>query len=826
MARVTQQLNRINGTAAPSWNVTPLPAAGNCVLVFWFSWATVAHTHDSLADNKGSTVTRVTTGTLQFGSGTDRGAGSLWIIENAGTITGTWTFTGAVSTAADNAFEVIEYTNVPTSSVVDQVVQSAPASTASPSATLPATGTAYDTIVAGFNYLATTTTITEDVDNLPGNVGENEDNSTGVAINVSERFVGATGTYTANWALGAARVGGIIAVALKESAARPFLRSYGTGAAAASGNVTPTVGTHSANDILLCVIHSSDNVASTMPAGWAVVPASGTGGEALEANNTTAMRATVFWKRTAGGESNPLVTHTAGGPIAARIYAFGGVNTSGTPFSNTRLSPNAASATVTADAIVPAAANDLAVFTIHYEDDPTTCSEPVGWHDAGLPFTTALGTDAMIHLFFRPVASTASLTPSTVVSGGTFANSVNAGTTITLPKAATGGAALAGQADGTSTAAASALTLTHALAGASTGASTAAVTTLRLDHPLAGAATGTSTASAAALGLTHPLAGASAGTSTAAAPALTQTQPLAGVSGGVSTATASALTLTQALAGTADGTSSASADLSAAAGGAVLAGQSDGTSSATGTALHLDHPLAAAATGDSTAAASALTLSHPLAGQSAGASTADATTLRLLHPLAATVAGDSTAAATALRLDHPLAGQADGVGTAAGSALTATQPLAGAADGTSSAAGSALTQTQPFAGSATGVSTAAGDLTAPGPFVVILVAPAEGASGVTAPATFRWTPVTDPSARNAHFRIEVAADGQLGIANEADATTMASPAGFEYESSPGTWTAFPVGGLAVADQGKDVRSVRAFTSANLDWRVAQYSLEP
>jgi len=439
MARVQDSQTRANGTSSLSTSLAALPASGNSIIAFIAGWSfTTPSAHNSVADNQGNSFTQIGT-TIEAVTGPSVWIRlSAWQLTNVGSTSGTYTVTATLSAASDCDIVAIELNNMVAASLVDQNTGTNGSST-TPSATLGSSTNAYDTILAGLTWTSASTA-TEDATNLPGLVREIEDNASGQALAVAERFVGATAAYTANWVLGTSRQWAVIAVALKEANARPWLRSVGTLGAGASGNVTPVLGTHAANDILLCVVHSSDNVDSAIssPAGWTEVGAYGTSGEALEANNTAAQRATVFWKRAASGaETDPTVAHTAGGSIVAQVYAFASCLVGSDPFSNTRLSANAASATVTFDSIVPAAASDLAVATVHYEDDPTTVSQPAGWNSAGPPATTALGNDSMVALLFQIVPSTSSLTPSTTVSGGTFANSVNVGTTMTLQKVST-----------------------------------------------------------------------------------------------------------------------------------------------------------------------------------------------------------------------------------------------------------------------------------------------------------------------------------------------------------------------------------------------------
>jgi hypothetical protein len=77
------------------------------------------------------------------------------------------------------------------------------------------------------------------------------------------------------------------------------------------------------NDILIVVVHSRDNVDATMQGDWT---------QKVEGNGNLTNRLEVFWKRTAGSESAPTVTHTLGLGAIAQMFAFRSSITSGDPF--------------------------------------------------------------------------------------------------------------------------------------------------------------------------------------------------------------------------------------------------------------------------------------------------------------------------------------------------------------------------------------------------------------------------------------------------------------------------------------------------------------
>ena len=111
-------------------------------------------------------------------------------------------------------------------------------------------------------------------------------------------------------------------------AARAAVAFVGCGAASAvgSGNMT-SVGIPSGiqnNDILITYVHTRDNVDSSMPADWT---------NNVAGNGNTTNRLEIFWKRTAGSESAPTVTHSGGNSSIATMCAFRGVDTADSPFN-------------------------------------------------------------------------------------------------------------------------------------------------------------------------------------------------------------------------------------------------------------------------------------------------------------------------------------------------------------------------------------------------------------------------------------------------------------------------------------------------------------
>ena len=98
----------------------------------------------------------------------------------------------------------------------------------------------------------------------------------------------------------------------------PALRAVGPLASANSGVVIPGLpaGT-AAGDFLLCVIESRDNVAHVMPASWTQIAVGNVGGH----------RSSLWRKIAVVGEVAPVVIHTGGSLILARIAGFTEVDT-------------------------------------------------------------------------------------------------------------------------------------------------------------------------------------------------------------------------------------------------------------------------------------------------------------------------------------------------------------------------------------------------------------------------------------------------------------------------------------------------------------------
>jgi hypothetical protein len=128
----------------------------------------------------------------------------------------------------------------------------------------------------------------------------------------------------------------------------------GAAATALSGNITPTLPAgFAADDILILVVYSVDNVVLSLPSGWT---------NKIETSNGATMLLTVAWCRATAGQSDPTVTHTAGSLIIGRVCGFRGASASGDPIEVSASQANATSTTVTAPTISTLSANAMVAF--------------------------------------------------------------------------------------------------------------------------------------------------------------------------------------------------------------------------------------------------------------------------------------------------------------------------------------------------------------------------------------------------------------------------------------------------------------------------------
>lgn len=206
IARPRDNISTTSGSATPACSFATLPAAGSLVVVVFASWKASTFTHNSVADNQGNgAYTQVGT-TTASNTTNDFIRLSMWYKENIAAPSGTFTVTCTASSTVDARVVIAEYTGIAAASPLDAQAAGTPAATTNATVTLAATTQADELLIGGMAWRSgTDVTLTEDATNLPTLVRENEDNQTNQAVNVAERILSATGTYTANWALSASR---------------------------------------------------------------------------------------------------------------------------------------------------------------------------------------------------------------------------------------------------------------------------------------------------------------------------------------------------------------------------------------------------------------------------------------------------------------------------------------------------------------------------------------------------------------------------------------------------------------------------------------------
>ena len=186
-------------------------------------------------------------------------------------------------------------------------------------------------------------------------------------------------------------------------------RAVGNVVNAASGNVTAPLPAAAFGEIYLCQVESRDNVAHSMPAGWAQV---------YSLSSSATHRASLFYKVSAATETNPLITHLGGSNIIARCTRFRGVDP-GDPFDVPHAAQYAASsATVSTGSLTTVTANDMLLFTAHLASNPGTLSTPSGWTRPYYSTTTGAG----IALHYKTQATPALVGPFTATASATAEN--------------------------------------------------------------------------------------------------------------------------------------------------------------------------------------------------------------------------------------------------------------------------------------------------------------------------------------------------------------------------------------------------------------------
>ncbi len=153
--------------------------------------------------------------------------------------------------------------------------------------------------------------------------------------------------------------------------------------------IAPTVVT---DDIMLAIIYTNDNVATTSTADWALIRGD---------NNTTTMRGNLFWKRASGGDSGSTNNFTIAGTTVGYgvITAWRGAVKGGSPWGNNTVSANASADAITYTTLTPQRANGAIIAVGLYADDLTTAGGIAGTVPTFaniIDAETATGNDASI----------------------------------------------------------------------------------------------------------------------------------------------------------------------------------------------------------------------------------------------------------------------------------------------------------------------------------------------------------------------------------------------------------------------------------------------
>lgn len=192
-------------------------------------------------------------------------------------------------------------------------------------------------------------------------------------------------------------------------------RGRGNADDGSSGNVYPSYPSGwQTGDLLLCIIETKDNLALSMPAGWAALSSATSG---------ATHQAAIYWKIAAtGDDTTPTVTHGGDGSIIARILGFYNVDTSN-PFDVTNsftVSPS--DKTTEADAIATVTAGAMLVFTAHIANNNSAVqsSSMSGW-TRSFRSSTSEGTDSAIEAWYKLTAAVGVQAAINATRGGTAA---------------------------------------------------------------------------------------------------------------------------------------------------------------------------------------------------------------------------------------------------------------------------------------------------------------------------------------------------------------------------------------------------------------------
>lgn len=220
---------------------------------------------------------------------------------------------------------------------------------------------------------------------------------------------------------------------------------YRDSAATCNATSNPVVGLPAGTvngDVMIMVINSKDNTAQATPTGWTRI--------GTQLNNTTSLTTSIFY-RVANSEPSTYTLATTAVSHCVSISSYSGVNTAA-PINASSQRANAASATITANAITPTVSNTEVIFISGYANNVTHS----GYSGTNPTFAerfdtnTSLGTHNALALASGMKTDTTSTGTRTAIALGIAA--VNNGFLIALAPASVGNINISGtckQSDGT-----------------------------------------------------------------------------------------------------------------------------------------------------------------------------------------------------------------------------------------------------------------------------------------------------------------------------------------------------------------------------------------
>lgn len=162
----------------------------------------------------------------------------------------------------------------------------------------------------------------------------------------------------------------------------PTVQAVGS-SAAGIGDITVTLPTHAADDILLVVHETNQSTAPSAPSGWAVL--------AQYAQGTNVTTVTVYWLRaTSSGTTNPTFVDPGNHQIGAALVIRGCI-TSGNPWDYTPSGEGQSGTTTFATTSQTTTVNDCLVFGVISDNTDTATDQMSGEANANLSTFTKQG---------------------------------------------------------------------------------------------------------------------------------------------------------------------------------------------------------------------------------------------------------------------------------------------------------------------------------------------------------------------------------------------------------------------------------------------------